>query len=417
MFFFVLALGTIQLLVGAGAFALARRGTAGWGAAWLIGLAGLFVSFCVLMSPALFFQAASLLVLGLACVTLKVRPATFMACSVGVTALLVLVLGIIGRPFDARLRDEYPIESLSGRLAYEAPRPAVGTRSAQSASDSNGFAPQPLSDKTLLRLADLESDLEAGSDHSPYHSSVRSEALRRLHASQVEQFIESQGFGIGRGVRPSARHVPIEEPPVIPLPAADELPAGDPSADPSAQPRVEPLPLAERPAAERMHRSGVVDFADPGGFGYVRDRDHVAGFQAHAFRALPELVSTGATTADWVTRRVELLSLLKHDEPGVYISENLPRMAELADAPIRPLDSFEGRALASLREGEDLIAETAGSRIRMLGSIRAARQCIQCHAVDRGTLLGAFSYELIRAGAPTGPSTTPAKTGAQPEML
>jgi len=30
----------------------------------------------------------------------------------------------------------------------------------------------------------------------------------------------------------------------------------------------------------------------------------------------------------------------------------------------------------------------------MLGSLRAAKQCLECHTAKRGDLLGAFSYVL-----------------------
>ena len=32
----------------------------------------------------------------------------------------------------------------------------------------------------------------------------------------------------------------------------------------------------------------------------------------------------------------------------------------------------------------------------MLGSLRATKECLQCHRVEHGALLGAFSYELLR---------------------
>jgi hypothetical protein len=32
----------------------------------------------------------------------------------------------------------------------------------------------------------------------------------------------------------------------------------------------------------------------------------------------------------------------------------------------------------------------------MLGSLRAQKQCLECHRVPHGSLLGAFSYELRR---------------------
>ena len=60
----------------------------------------------------------------------------------------------------------------------------------------------------------------------------------------------------------------------------------------------------------------------------------------------------------------------------------------------------EARALQSLREGEDLVAEATTHRIEMMGSLRATKQCLDCHHAHRGDLLGAFSYELQRDQAP-----------------
>ncbi len=40
--------------------------------------------------------------------------------------------------------------------------------------------------------------------------------------------------------------------------------------------------------------------------------------------------------------------------------------------------------------------ETAANTVQMLGALRAARQCTKCHQVERGELLGAFSYNLVR---------------------
>ena len=48
------------------------------------------------------------------------------------------------------------------------------------------------------------------------------------------------------------------------------------------------------------------------------------------------------------------------------------------------------------RNGEDLVTDATVNRIHLLGAVRAARQCLDCHNVERGALLGAFSYELRR---------------------
>jgi hypothetical protein len=77
-----------------------------------------------------------------------------------------------------------------------------------------------------------------------------------------------------------------------------------------------------------------------------------------------------------------------------YLSKNLPRMDELRNAPTRSLDAFESESLKALQTGEDLQVRHGKNEIRMLGSIRAAKQCLQCHEVERGDLLGAFSYKL-----------------------
>jgi hypothetical protein len=88
------------------------------------------------------------------------------------------------------------------------------------------------------------------------------------------------------------------------------------------------------------------------------------------------------------------VGLLFHNEPVVYVSENLPRMDELRGAPTRPLDGFEATALEKLRSGEDLLVAEAPNGVRMLGAIRSLKQCGTCHGSTRGTLLGAFSYTL-----------------------
>ncbi len=112
------------------------------------------------------------------------------------------------------------------------------------------------------------------------------------------------------------------------------------------------------------------------------------GYRPHRFRGDPW------HQGRWRITRLDLVGLLKYEEPVVYLSANFPRMDELSGAPTRPLDAFEAEALTKLRGGEDLIVQEAPRQMRMLGSLRAARQCLDCHQVQRGELLGAFSYQL-----------------------
>ena len=37
--------------------------------------------------------------------------------------------------------------------------------------------------------------------------------------------------------------------------------------------------------------------------------------------------------------------------------------------------------------------------VRMLGAIRSVEQCMKCHGGERGDLLGAFSYSLVRSAS------------------
>ena len=64
------------------------------------------------------------------------------------------------------------------------------------------------------------------------------------------------------------------------------------------------------------------------------------------------------------------------------------------EAPTRPLDKFEASGLEKLRRGEDLVIGPTSDGLRMLGSIRSTKQCIQCHRGERGDLLGTFSYTM-----------------------
>jgi hypothetical protein len=95
-------------------------------------------------------------------------------------------------------------------------------------------------------------------------------------------------------------------------------------------------------------------------------------------------------------QRIDLIGLVVHEEPVVYVSDFLPRMDELRAAPTRPVDEFEAAGLRALERGEELFVRDQGRERRMLGAIRAVRQCVSCHECERGDLLGAFTYRLTR---------------------
>lgn len=267
------------------------------------------------------------------------------------------------------LRERYAFESMADRVPEPAP------------ADRIPASPQ---------LAEFEKLVDDGSQWTH-----RSGELRQLHEETVSQFVNSFGFGVGRmgelfqpsefWLRPPER----DDPPAQPGPR--------PEWDPSA---ARPVSATAGLATHEMHAASVLDFANPAGFGYVRDRNRVAGFQPHGFSRIPKAADALAV------RRVELVGLLKHPAPVVYVSDKLPAMGELRDAPTRPLDAFEAAGLAAARRGESLYAEQAGATVRAVGSVRSVRQCVGCHGGERGDLLGAFAYVLAAGrggGAAAGP--------------
>jgi hypothetical protein len=279
------------------------------------------------------------------------------------------------------LRKRYPFESLTKRLEYEVEGAAAFAKA----------YPQPrLTKETLKRMDAVEAMTALVQSYNP-----RGEALKLLHSDAAEKFIEARDqFGISR-----MAHVPVPTTVYLELAAAPSRPF---AAVREAAPPTERETAASPKEAElaAFHEGGLRNFLDPRGFGFVKDRDHVAGFQGHQFRAMPELPVAGGPPAarneQWAVIRLQLVSLLKFDRPAVYLSDNLPRMDELKGVPTRPVTPFEDKSLKALREGDDIATETSGDRIRMVGSLRAGKHCLECHEVKRGDLLGAFSWELQR---------------------
>jgi hypothetical protein len=262
----------------------------------------------------------------------------------------------------------YPVESLASRLANE-----------------KTFVDQRRS-KDQARNEKLLKELDASNDNMEWRFKSRSIMLRRLHESTVMDFVNSPGFGVSRMIfEPNKRRLKLDE--------AEALPFAEPWSvaknDGVAPPR-KPSQTSQ-PESKKLNdllRESIFDFVNPAGFGYVLDREHVRGFQPHHFHAFPE---TGTT---WQVQSVDLVSLLKHDPPAVYVTSNLPRMQDLAGAPTRPLDAFEQRALSRIFEGKELESQLGETILRMMGPIRAFKQCLSCHEVEHGDLLGAFSYRL-----------------------
>ena len=333
-----------------------------------------------------FLLCPLLLVIGWICLAANTRTATFAKWSLGAVLLVPLWLGGLEIRKWANVRRTYPLESLAERLSYKLDRAKLVE---PGRTPPDGRLEQQSS---IASLIPLEEEIQRFSNPG------RATTLAYAHASQVQQFIDSQGLGVARMRGPNPYHL-------RPSRGQGDRLAGiraeSPPSSSSAEKNQESPPITtQRRSAldlEPLHISSIVDFVNPAGFGWVKDIDQVAGFEPHAFSKLPLLMpASGEANERWLTTRVELVSLLKHDEPMVYVSSQLPKMDELTTAPVRPLDVFEVQSLAKLREGEPLAIEATDNRIRMLGPILALQQCQLCHTAERGEMLGAFSYEFLR---------------------
>lgn len=343
-----------------------------------------------------------------------------------------------------QFRKAYPFQSLRNRLSYEKKNTsttAVPKLSVEAAQRLD------LKEKRYIRLSIPGTAGE-----------FRSKSLERLHAEKVVEFVASEGFGFARiPSPPSPLYWELPPAPTVPLAIAPKNSIADPGEKIHQLPRQvdrydmlrlhagkpdwtdkqiedkyynkvqydvrmqamfeaytgwkakhNPLNLPSRKLILDSHDAVVLNFAGSGRNGYVKDLDHVVGFGSHAVTAMPRFEpgpielrywpKTGKENPiQWLVTQLQLVSLLKHDMPKVYVSKNLPKMEELNKAKLRELNQFESANLERLYDGEHVEMDVRETRIRMLGAIRASKQCLQCHQVERGTLLGAFSYELTRA--------------------
>ncbi len=319
--------------------------------------------------------------------------------SVGIAISLAVVLLLTTRSdelwpwaVDAKrhraLRERYPIENLAPRLEYE--NAVVG--------DSNTTFGAVYSTSKALSPAVSERLARSDADNS---ESYRAFALRELHRQQTSKFITRPGQGRRRVATPSElleAEVPLAE--SLPLPQRDDesfiaidgktirsKPLTEDDQHPEAA-------IPEQDTLLKLHDDGLGRFANSYWWGATMGMQRAAGFVSHRFMAqMPSLDSSAADLA-WSITRLELVSLLKHKEPRVYVSKELPQLEKLQSVATRELDQFEEQSLAKLWHDEDIVVVEESHHIRMLGSLRAQEACLECHSVKHGQLLGAFSYEL-----------------------
>jgi len=311
---------------------------------------------------------------------------------VGAAAAFLAAYGYFALPLALevrRLSGEYPVESLEARLSYEPKRPAT----------------RPSEHVSVGRPNEAPELGMQWANSNRYEAEKRNAVLQALHEDRVRLFVNSPGFGIARmiGPLPQQVHRSDEIRDALPLESAEPPQPGKSSplsAEDLSFDKVR-IPAAGGPSStvtkdelQLVQRATAGDFLNPLGFGYVRDRGHVAGFVSHRMTAYPPKPDSPADGGHWRVEFIDLISLLKHPQPVAYVSKHLPRMDELRNAPTRPLDEFESEHIAKLRAGEEVSFAQGPRRVRMLGAIRAREECLKCHSVDEKTLLGAFSYDL-----------------------
>ena len=269
------------------------------------------------------------------------------------------------------LREQYPFQSLEARL----PPPPHHKQDV-------------LSNTALEQLQEFESSITG-----EIRSHDRDTRLQKLHEGTVEEFVAREGrFGVARifgGYAQSVLALGHEKDGT--WIGRNKTSVPQPSSVFSLTAKefdLVPIP-AESSGFLALHLHNTLHFANRAGFGAIRDRREVAGFQSHQFNELIE-------EKPWKILRIELVGLLVEDRPRVYVTAELPRMQDIRGVPSRALDAFESAGLEKLYAGDALFVRQRAEGVRMLGPIRSAEQCVACHGGKRGELLGAFSYGLRR---------------------
>lgn len=337
---------------------------AGWFFSMLLGCA------LLMMFPTpVFVQCLALAPLVIFCSVSKRSPRVIVAGSIAITLVTYACLAVVSWREVDRLLARFPMESLESR----APRPG-------------GEALVP--DETMSRLIQLEELIDKDNLIADgFFAQRRNRQLEDLHFHTFSTFISRPGFGASRmsiDLRSLDAEMNRDLAPPIPQPKLAPPPAlSAKAATEIAESRIAPDVFSP------MHRKDVALFTRPDRLGLFIDRRHVAGFEPHHFTQTPE-------PAQGRLERVELLGLVVHSEPVVYVSDNLPRMQDLAAMLKRPPDAFEKLGLDALRNGDDLFVRDSGPKTRVLGAVRALKRCLACHDCEHGRLLGAFSYTLTR---------------------
>ncbi len=311
---------------------------------------------------------------------------TLTGISLGCVAVSMLLLNMAEPPRLQRLlqaRAAYPIVDLSDRLQYESVREEVADSSLTQISLSEKVATR-LNDKELLPVESRFSRLWA---------------LQKIHDQAYEEFVRSVGFGAVRMITAGRNRIDTPEIPTLGFEDEFDVESAVSADDTETMEWKYHLRVdyTDHDAPDSYHFAGEADFLHPATIGFVQSPKKAAGFLPHAFHLSPAALhdkDLGYKT--WVLQNLELISLLRFDEPRAYVLDHLPRMDHLSsdEIPTRALTQFELTSLQELKTEKDVVIKDSGDKLYMLGSLRAGKSCIDCHSVKRGNLLGAFTYKF-----------------------
>lgn len=347
----------------------------------------------------------------------KLRNWHRVAWSVG---CLGIVLGVIGDHYYttmSRYRDyqaKYPIMRLDDRLDFEADAVARWRRQVPEYSQS---FPQPQQiTKHSSKLNDIEQaedPVMAGLEYveSDHQDIWRARTFAQLHDEKIAHFEATMGFGVIRmtPVTHLLQSIELEEKESqlrqLQETGFEEESYLEVNGETIQRPQREPSEHESSEASQiaqpnlndltKTHFSSVLEFANRGDLGWVTGTKQAAGFRSHGFqRHDPNPRRNQDANEQWSIARLELVSLLKSETPRVYVTNKLPQLDQLKNVPTRALTAFEAEALPKLFRTQDIVVREGSDRVLMLGSLRAAQHCLDCHSVQRGELLGAFSYVL-----------------------
>ena len=234
------------------------------------------------------------------------------------------------------LRQRFRFESLADRLDYE--------------GDDPSGEEVPLPEAAAGRLDEVEKGFDLWIKASP-----RMMSLARLHSDQVEEFVNQPDFGNFRTFHmDSPAYLDLPQAPPVPFAQVLALPSGGEGS------RIELPETAVAPALslkglDEFHDRGRFDFLNPGNF---TDSSRIGTTSPASVRtasgrcrSCDPLHMAMTSEERWAVGRLELVSLLKHERPAVYISDHLPRMDDLKKSKTRPPSEFEARSVEDPSHG------------------------------------------------------------------